>query len=211
MPTAITNSTIPMPYTIQVLQQALTARNQGNDWLIECDHGNQLIVLGSSNRFFAPSDVIQPGSGKECDVRSLTSTQRDALLTIHNDKSGRPLDELIWCMAFHLSDGELLSGCRRDDVVKLTRWPNLTRLPNTPNGFRIAALLTQRATSPVLASRLLKISEAEINRFYSAAQRAGYTTIINRQPSTVIERKEHRHQSIIGKLFAHLSGKSKAK
>ena len=95
-------------------------------------------------------------------------------------KKGRPLDELLWQCAWKMSNGRLLPGCRRDDVIKLSRWPNLTRVSSSAHSMKIAALLSASPTSLVLASQILNVDEKEVFQFYSAARYAGLVETIER-------------------------------
>jgi hypothetical protein len=120
-------------------------------------------------------------------------------------KVGRNIDELMWQAAFYASEGRLMQGCYRDDVVELAYWPNLSRLPHTPNSMRIAALLTRHPTSIFFATRLLKVEPAEMYQFYSAARAAGLARPINR---AVEEPKlePHRNQSLLSSLLKKIAG-----
>lgn len=121
-------------------------------------------------------------------------------------QNGRPVAELLWNLALMGSEGNLIGSCRRNDVVKLQRWPNFTRINSTANSLKIAALLSSRATSPVLASRILDIDEAEVFSFYSAAYAAGYAHSLNR--TAELETRpvvaNPKRQSLITKLMTHL-------
>jgi len=128
-----------------------------------------------------------------------------------HDQSGeaqRPIDELLWTLGYYSFNGSLSFGCRRDDVVKMVRWPNYTRLPHDSSFHRISALLTSRPTSIVLASKLLNIPEEEVYRFYNAARYAGYVKAINRPDSEIPTPRKHKHQSLIQRLFKHMSRSS---
>jgi hypothetical protein len=120
------------------------------------------------------------------------------------DTVGRNIDELMWHAAFHASQGRLMEGCYRDDVVELTYWPNLTRLPLTPNTARISALLNRHPTSITLAARLLKVDMAEMYQFYSAARCAGLARAVNRTPEEP-KLEPHRNQSLLSALLAKVA------
>ena len=121
--------------------------------------------------------------------------------------SGRNIEELKWQAAYHASQGRLMKGCGRDDVVLLKSWPNLTRLPAMANGVRIAALLTRHPTTVSLAHRLLKIPVAEMNEFYSAAAAAGLAIAVNRKPEhPQQEIQPHRQRGLLGAIFERVMG-----
>ncbi len=120
---------------------------------------------------------------------------------------GRNIDELKWRAAYHASQGRLMKGCGRDDVVLLKSWPNLTRLPAMANGVRIAALLTRYPTTVTLAHHLLKIPVAEINQFYSAAAAAGLAIAVNRKPELIQQEiQPHRQRGLLGAIFERVMG-----
>lgn len=118
---------------------------------------------------------------------------------------GRNLDELMWHAGFHASRGRMMKGCFRHDVVQLRHWPNLSRLPATPNAMRISALLTRHPTSITLAQRLLKVDAAEIYQIYSAARCAGIAHVLNRKPEEPVL-KPHRNQALLGMLLSRIAG-----
>ncbi|MDH4134958.1 MAG: hypothetical protein OEV31_09200 [Gammaproteobacteria bacterium] len=119
--------------------------------------------------------------------------------------TGRNIDELMWTAAFRASGGRLMKGCFRDDVVQLRHWPNLSRLPMTPNTMRITSFLTRHPTSITLAQRLLKIEPAELYQFYSAARCAGIAHVLNRKPPEPVL-KPHRNQALLGMLLNKIAG-----
>ncbi len=121
---------------------------------------------------------------------------------------GRNLDELMWHTALCASNGRLMQGCRRDDVILLRHWPNLTRLTATPNAVRIAALLTRYPTSVTLAHHLLNIPAAELNAFYSAARCAGLAVAVNRKPELTKQDdlKPHRQRGLLALFLNRISG-----
>jgi hypothetical protein len=190
-----------------------------DEWLLEqvrthiAHHHNVLLQVSASEEIIiAAAEQLyyrQQRNGNRIHsltpTRSLILAQDDIRLQIARS-DGRPLSELLWNCALLTSAGNLLPGCRRDDVVQLTRWPNLTRVHATANSMRIAALLTARPTSLVLASRILDIDESEIFSFYSAARYAGLTRTMNRPDSleTTLKPVNPKRLSLISKLMGHL-------
>ena len=93
--------------------------------------------------------------------------------------------ELLWTAAFHASQGRL-DKYRSDnaathilDVISFTHWPNLTRLPVSPNTMRICALLTRHPTSIGMIARKLRINQEEAYQVYSAASSYGIVNCLS--------------------------------
>ena len=89
----------------------------------------------------------------------------------------RPVEELLWQTGFYPSNGRLLNELSDYHVVHFSHWPNLTRMPTTPNTMRIFALFVRHATGIGLARRLLKVDRAEIYQVISAAALSGVLVI----------------------------------
>lgn len=121
-------------------------------------------------------------------------------LSEDNAKAARNLDELMWIAGFHASNGRLMDGCYRDDVVDLMHWPNLTRLPASSNSLRLASLLSNHPTSITLACRFLRIDKEEAYQFYTAARCAGLARAVNRVAEEP-RLKPHRNQALLGLLL----------
>lgn len=129
---------------------------------------------------------------------------------IRKDKEhGRNFDELLWQASYYASQGRLIEGCRREDVVELRYWPNLTRLPCPSSSVVIAALLTRYPTSITLASRILGVPMSEMLEFYSAAYSAGFIKVHNRSMQShdlePHKLKPHRDSTMLGKLLSRIS------
>jgi len=125
--------------------------------------------------------------------------------THDTNRVGRNIDELMWMAGFYASDGRLMEGCYRDDVVEVMFWPNFTRLPSTPNSMRLASLLSTHPTSIALAHRFLRIDKEEAYQFYTAARCAGLARSINRAPEEP-PLKPHRNQALLGLLLNKIAG-----
>lgn len=125
---------------------------------------------------------------------------------------GRPIGDLLWQVAFHVSQGNLIEGCSKYDVVQFQRWPNLTRLPVTPNSARICALLTRHPTTIMLVHRMLGIDKEEVYQNYSAACSAGLVNAISRNPGAADAESEisplaeaPKERGLFHSLFSRIS------
>ncbi len=98
---------------------------------------------------------------------------------------GKDIKDLLWQVAFYAHHDSLIESCSENDVIQFKHWPNLTRLPVTPNTARICALLTRNPTSITLVRRVLGIDKNEVNQVISAAFSAGIVNTISRGPSLV--------------------------
>lgn len=117
-------------------------------------------------------------------------------LRLHSDAASLgdskllPLDELLWRAAFYASAGRLMNGCTKYDVVLLNHWPNLSRLPATPDFMRLSALLSRRPHSIDECCQLLEVSEADAYTFYCAAIASRALKLINRPAHAVAAKIE---------------------
>ncbi len=192
----------PDDYLINTLRRA--AANQ-QDIHIEVEGLGELLMLSGRGEYFATvSDMaafVTAAPGRTELTILAAGDHRIPEVT----QVGRNLDELMWLAAHFASQGRLMPGCYRDDVVELEFWPNLSRLPHGPNAMRIAALLSSHPTSIFFASRLLKVEPAELYEFYSAARAAGLARAINRKPEEP-ELEPHRNQSLLSSLMKKIAG-----
>ncbi len=96
----------------------------------------------------------------------------------------RNMEDLFWQAGFHASQGRLVEGTSKYDIVQFRHWPNLPRLSKTANTARVCALLTRHPTTITLVHRQLDIDKEEVYRVYSAAYSAGIASIRNLESTT---------------------------
>lgn len=196
----------------------------------------RIVASGSNSRIALPGKgevFIIPGRNEyHADVQDMaefcrTPSAHFNVTGISGDtqlftsSTARNIKELLWQAAFHASQGRLLDGCTKYDVVKFNHWPNLTRLPVTPNAARICALLTRHPTTIMLVHRVLGIDKEEVCHIYSAAYSAGIAHIahsMGRTPEVAAglarleatvdaEKSEPTHErGLFRSLFAKISG-----
>lgn len=126
------------------------------------------------------------------------------------------MEDLLWEATLHASQGRLVEGLYKYDVVQFTRWPNLTRVPLTPNVMRVCALFTRFPTGTYLAHAVLQAEPAEIYSICSAAKVIGIVKQVNKnaKPDADEEKKineaaqstESKSGNFLGRLFTKLSG-----
>ncbi len=191
----------PEEYLINMLRRATA---NGQDLLIELDNVGEIILLSSRGEYFGFATDMAEFCTAPVDRYQVTIMDAAHKRMPGETAIGRNIDELMWMSAFHASKGRLMDGCFRDDVVELTYWPNLTRLPLTANTPRIAALLNRHPTSITFAARLLKVDMKEMYQFYSAARCAGLARAINRTPEEP-KLEPHRNQSLLSALLAKVA------
>jgi hypothetical protein len=126
----------------------------------------------------------------------------------------RDVAELLWIAAYHASAGRLPAGCSRFDVIRLAHWPNLSRLPADPSAMSFCALLSRRPSAVHVARKLVRASEADAYRFYSAALSAGALETVSRAPGRIEAEPEAEPepaapsggQSVLRQLWNKIAG-----
>lgn len=191
----------PQNYLINVLRRA-TANQQ--DLLVELDGVGEVILLSSRGEYYGFATDMAAFCTAPVSEYKLTILKPGHLRLPSPEAIGRNIDELMWQTAFYASNGRLMEGCFRDDVVELTYWPNLTRVPLTENTPRIAALLNRHPTSVTFAARLLKVPMDEMYQFYSAARCAGLARALNRKPEEP-RLEPHRNQTLLSALLSKVA------
>lgn len=170
----------PASHLLDIVQQALHSQN---GTLIVLPGQGEIKVLPQQRQYHANiSDIAEfchaPAANFE--IRSLSNSELMSM-----NAPGKDIRELLWQLAFHIYEDALIPSCSENDVIQFNRWPNLTRLPVTPNTARICALLTRNPTSITLIRRVLGIDRHEVNRIVSDAYSAGIVNTVSRGPSSM--------------------------
>jgi hypothetical protein len=192
----------PDDYLINTLRRATD--NQ-QDIHVQAEGLGELVMLSSRGEYFADVADMAAFSTTAPDQAQLTILKPGDGRIPAPGQVGRAIDELMWQAAFYASQGRMMEGYYRDDVVELECWPNLSRLPHTPNAIRIASLLSRHPTSIFFASKLLKVEPREMYQFYSAARAAGIAHPINRTPEEP-KLEPHRNQGLLSSLLTKIAG-----
>lgn len=178
-----------------------SATSHEQNLLISAEGMGELLILSKRGEYFSTVSDMAAFCRLPVDSLKIKANPSGPI----PETIGRNICELMWQAAFFASDGRLMVGCYRDDVVELTYWPNFTRLPMSPNSLRIAALLSSHPTSVMLATRLLKIEREELYQFYSAARCSGLARAVNRTPEEP-KLAPHRNQTLLSALMKKIAG-----
>lgn len=196
-------------YLVGIIQRIVTA--QENSRIVLPGKG-EVSIIPSRNSYYSTIHNIEEFCQAPA-ANFLVSELGDAPLP-YNPGSERNLGDLLWQAAFYASQGRLVSGCSKYDVVQFRYWPNLSRLPITSNTMRICALLTRHPTTIMLVHRKLGIDNSEIYQVYSAAHCAGVTNMVSRNPQATASEAEaatdntepEQPRGLFRSLFAKIAG-----
>lgn len=208
MDTAIINSG---KYLLGIVQGIIASRN---NTLVVLPGKGEILILPEHNIYHANVPDMVEFCGTSADLFQV-DVIGDASHSYAAD-TGRNLKDLLWQASFHATQGNLIEGCSKYDVVQFRHWPNLTRLPVTPNAARICALLTRYPTTIMLVHRVLGIQKEEVYQIYSAAYCAGIARISNnvaRSPelasieaSAATQSEPPQERGLFRSLFSKISG-----
>ncbi len=187
-------------YLINIIKRAVTNSQNIHVSIIGSGY---ITIMASIGEYLDNTDDIESFCMAPASKYKVTVLNKKDV-NVDSANPGRNIDELMWIAGFYASSGRLMEGCYRDDVVELMHWPNLTRLPSTPNTMRLASLLSSHPTSITLAQRFLRIDKAEAYQFYTAARCAGLARAVNRTPEEPTL-KPHRNQALLGLLLNKIS------
>ncbi len=164
------------------------------------------------------------------DMAAFCSSPASAFVTSHlaREESARLADmrptgnikDLLWQAAFYASGGRLVESNAHGepvhiyDVIRFHHWPNLTRLPMTPNTMRICALLTRQPSSIALIPKKLGITPEEVYQVYSAACASGILHVQSSGLGKVDDlvnlgdedKHAHHRDGLLHSLLAKISG-----
>lgn len=182
------------------------AIEHNEDILVTLESGAGIVLVPSRGEYVGYASDMSTFCAAEVAQYTVKCLDADYRKQFERSKSlQRCMSELLWQAGFFASKGRLIAGCGRYDVVQLTRWPNLTRVPATPSAMTIAALLSRYPTHISIARRLTGVSGEEINRFCSAAFASRSLKILSRTEAVAKPVLEpHNNRSIFGRVLNRL-------
>jgi len=192
----------PDDYLVTILYRAISNEQ---DVKISLKTGDNIVVVPAKGEYLIFVENAEKFFTAESSAYEVTVLSQDEVEGYFKNTLGQNIDELMWRASCYASQGKLIKGCEREDVVELRYWPNLTRLPGPSGAISIAALLTRYPTSITLASHLLKMPMEDMFSFYSAAYSAGWVVLHNRTIEAP-KLKPHRDNTMLSKLLDKISG-----
>lgn len=157
----------PDRYLLGLIQRVV--RN-GQPARICCEAVDEILIDPASHTFSVAPENLALLSSMPAEAFHLQPWDKSKLTPLAKP---RDLDELLWTAAYYASGGRLYADASKFDVIALSHWPNLSRLPGAPEIMRLCALLCRRQHTLNLARKLAGVAEEEAHRFYCAAIASG--------------------------------------
>ncbi|MBI5618632.1 MAG: hypothetical protein HY943_20335 [Gammaproteobacteria bacterium] len=122
-----------------------------------------------------------------------------------------PIEAVLWEMALWTYRGRLPAGTDLAQRVKLTRWPNFTRLIEIPESLRIAAILSQQALTLPFVAEALHVPQRYVFAFYGAAHALGIAEKVQREvPAALVPDAEPEAEpptvNVFTRMWARVRG-----
>lgn len=110
--------------------------------------------------YFSATDTLQ--------IANITAQQLQTTIADQELKA-QPLTHLLWFTTFTCSQGKLIEGHQKGDIVHLKRWPDLN-LPGCKRLIKLAAYMHSNAVDLDTVQASTGIPIAQIHNFYNACK-----------------------------------------
>ena len=100
--------------------------------------------------------------------------------------SPKPLADLLWFASLCVSNGHLLQGCRADELVRLKRQPDFTRLSHRENHLKLARFMQESSADLLTVAKRTGVPLVQVYDFHNACAALG---LIER--GNILEPEEH--------------------
>lgn len=202
--TAETEATFALDSTLDALVRPAVGRR--TDVRLELSGGGSIVVLATVGRYWIEGRDPVSVCGEDRRAYRVKSQRSRPEPPAQITASGS-VEELFWTIGYAASQGRLVDALSPTDVLQVTEWPNLTRVPLGPHGLRLAVLMRRRPTSIPVAARLARAPRDHVHRVLSAAWAAGLLRTINRASNPSESREsieEADSMSIVQSLLRRL-------
>jgi len=210
----------PYQYFQGVLDKALRTALENDTGVLISGMPEQIVLLPKSNRMLCASPdhelkalCLVPVQQRLITISLLNATDANTqALRQRVEQSlqhGKPLDQFIWKVALWTARGHIPTGTDLQQPVRLSRWPNLTRLLLTPYSLQIASLWHKRSYSLLETAKVLNIPQRYVFTFYSGAWALHLLKIASSDPAEVmIPKEDAKQQAFFHRLLSKIWGKS---
>jgi hypothetical protein len=210
----------PYQYFQGVLDKALRTAIENDTGVLISGMPQQIVLLPKNNRMLCASPdhelkalCLVPVQQRLITISLLNATDANTqALRQRVEQSlqhGKPLDQFIWKVALWTARGHIPTGTDLQQPVRLSRWPNLTRLLLTPYSLQIASLWHKRTYSLLETAKVLDIPQRYVFTFYSGARALH---LIKITPSDTIDvttpKQDTKQQAFFHRLLSKIWGKS---
>jgi hypothetical protein len=115
-----------------------------------------------------------------------------------------PLESFLWKVALWSARGRVPLGTDLDAPVRLSAWPNFTRLWIPPHALRIAALWSRQPHSLLTTARLVAAPQRYVFTFYSAVHALGLAAPLRDAADASPPPEPTRNQGLLKRILSRL-------
>lgn len=210
----------PYQYFQGVLDKALRTALENDTGVLISGMPEQIVLLPKSNRMLCASPehelkalCLIPVQQRLITIGLLNATDANTRALCQRIEQSlqhcKPLDQFIWKVALWTARGHVPTGSDLEQPVRLSRWPNLTRLLLTPYSLQIASLWHKRSYSLLETAKVLDIPQRYVFTFYSGAWALHLLQTTTTDNAEVVAPKEDvKQQAFFHRLLSKIWGKT---
>ena len=134
--------------SIILLSTLLDARDNNAVYQIANKHHGNFWVNGIKQEVisnFSPKELFKLITEYHESGYIISTISLENFKVLTENKVNVKLDDVLWYAAMADKRGQLIENLDENTPIKLTSWPNMTRLSYNPNHIRMAAMLSRQA------------------------------------------------------------------
>ncbi len=209
----------PHNYFQGVLARALHTAQTQIDGVLISGMPEPIVLLPKSNRMFCeiPDHQLKalclvPVQQRLITISPLNATEPNTQVlyqTVQNLQRCQSLDQLMWKIALWTARGHIPEGTDLQQLIQISRWPNLTRLLLTPYSLQIASLWHKRPYSLLETAKVLDIPQRYVFTFYSGVAALQLLKTPSTDDSLIVSPKQDiKQQAFFHRLLSKIWGKT---
>ncbi|SMF95336.1 hypothetical protein SAMN02949497_2697 [Methylomagnum ishizawai] len=133
----------------------------------------ELCLAAPFDLMVEPVPDWRPDGGKEAVQAGRLWMRKPKAETAAPSLPARPLQELLWYASLSASHGQLLHGCRADDLVRLKRCPDFSILPHSEHDMTLAVFMMEESGDLLTVAEATGIPLAKVFDFHNACAALG--------------------------------------